>query len=373
MINFLYTNIGRGHPFYLDGIVEALNRCGQTECKTYDVFEISKDPALSAWRMARWLYKIGSTDSVIGKWYNSMRYKTDLNQDSFALRVMGTDLRKVFLDDETPLLVDHPVLVGILNGKKNLLYQHGELAVPKQALVKGADFVFVPLKESAAAFIECGYKSDQVAATGLCIEPRLVEQSGAAFHNRLIRYQGSAPLTGALFSSGAEPKPHVEKLIEAAIAVAKSGGIVIAVVQKRGKLFRRLSRITAKQAGSIELYTFDSREELDRITAEHFERFDYLVAPSHERSNWAVGVGLPMFILEPAIGPFAPLNRQILLDSNVALSVDCRTAEEFPWALDYYRKEGKLAQMAHAGWKRHNVNGFQTIAEFLINKYAAFS
>jgi hypothetical protein len=371
MINFLYTNIGRGHPFYLDGVVETLKRSERLKYKAQDVFEISKDPALSAWRMARWLYKIGATDSVIGKWYNSLRDKTDHNQSSFAMRVMGADLRKVFLDDETPLLVDHPVLVGMLKGKKNLLYQHGEIAVPRQSLVIGADAVFVPTKKSAGPFIEYGYDSKQVIVTGLCIEPKLAEQSDVTYENRTKRIREGVQLTGAFYSSGAEPNAHLEKLIEAAISSAKSGGRALVFAQKKGKLCSRLSRVLSLHGAAIEMFVFETRKELDRITAEHFEKFDYLVSPSHERTNWSLGLGLPMFILEPAIGPFAPLNRASLIESGTAMSISSiDAAAGFGVLLNDLRSSGKLVEMANLGWKKLAISGFQTIADFLINKYA---
>ena len=61
-ISFVYTNIGRGHPFYLDGIREALIRKkslklirGQT-----DVFELSRGLSLMAWKMVRLAYRMGA-------------------------------------------------------------------------------------------------------------------------------------------------------------------------------------------------------------------------------------------------------------------------------------------------------------------------
>ncbi len=372
MIKFLYTNIGRGHPFYLDGIVELLKQAGRLNFECHDVFEISKDPALLAWRMARWLYKIGSTDSIVGTWYNSIRNKSAYNPNSLALRIMGRDLRKWFLTDDTPLVVDHPVLAGILQGKKNLIYQHGEIAVPPQAAVRGADHVFVPIEASAEPFLNAGYRKDQIIVSGLCIESALVRQSQQAFENRLTNIRGGQPLTGSFFSSGAEPAAHVEKLILAAKAVAQSDGKAIVFAQDKAKLASELVKYLQADSRRIVLNSYKSREQLDSLTAEFFNLFDYLVTPSHERTNWALGLGLPMFILEPLIGPFAPLNRAALLDAGVAVSLDStRDASEFAQMLAGLRKSGKLAKMAESGWQKHPINGFQTIADFLINKYAS--
>lgn len=370
MVKFLYTNIGRGHPFYLDGIVEVLKQDGRLKFECHDVFEISKDPALSAWKLARWLYKIGSTNSVIGKWYNLIRDRSEYHENSLAMKIMGRDLRKWFSADESPLIVDHPVLVGILKGKKNLLYQHGEVAVPMQAVVKGGEYVFVPVDSCTRPFLQASYRKEQIIVTGLCIEPALVKVAESAYQSRMARILSQEPLTGAFFSSGAEPKPHVEKLVAAVKSVTQSGDRAVVFAHKGGRVDSAFKGGPNANSRAI-LKLYSTREELDRLTAESFAQFDYLVSPSHERTNWAFGLGLPMFILEPAIGPFSPLNRQALLNAKVAISMDYRTAEEFLWALEHYRTNGDLANLALAGWKKYPISGFRAIADFLINKFAA--
>ncbi len=371
MINFLYTNIGRGHAFYLDGIVELLKQSGQLKFECHDVFDVSKDPALLAWTTARWLYKIGSTDSMIGKWYNSIRDKSDFNKNGLAMRILGMDLLKRLMTDNSPLVVDHPVLVGILRGKKNLIYQHGEIAVPLQSVVNGADYIFVPLETSAEPFIKAGYNKNQIIVSGLCVEPELVSQSEKAFEKRLNKIKGNEPLKGSFYSSGAEPTAHVEKLMAAAQAVAESGGKVIILAQGEGKVESEMTEFLKKSSPQAIFNSYKSREQLDRLTAKNFEHFDYLVAPSHERTNWALGLGLPMFILEPPIGPFAPLNKTVLLKAGVAEPLNTiDEAKEFASNLDHLRKSGNLVNMAESGWGKHPINGFRKIAEFLINKYA---
>ena len=54
-INFLYTNIGRGHPFYLDGIIECLppGRVGDVT----DVFGETAGLARGLWAGARIIYR----------------------------------------------------------------------------------------------------------------------------------------------------------------------------------------------------------------------------------------------------------------------------------------------------------------------------
>jgi len=169
-LNFLYTNIGRGHPFYLDGIVELLTKQKQLELSISDVFESSTDISNLSWQLAKLLYKIGSTDSFVGQLYNKLRGSSEFNRQSLAMRIMGRDIEKKYHGDSTPLIVAHPVLIGLLSGRKNLLYQHGELAVPKLAIVGGAEYVFVPNERAAEPFLSSGYSNSNVIVSGLCIE-----------------------------------------------------------------------------------------------------------------------------------------------------------------------------------------------------------
>ena len=70
-IDFLYTNIGRGHPFYLDGIMQALVRSGNISIvrQKHDVFELSSGLSLNGWQLARWLYQKGSSGGLVGSIY----------------------------------------------------------------------------------------------------------------------------------------------------------------------------------------------------------------------------------------------------------------------------------------------------------------
>lgn len=388
-INFIYTNIGRGHPFYLDGILEALIRKGNiglVRCQT-DVFEVSRGLSRVAWRVARWMYQHGSSPGLVGAVYNRLRSSADYNRPSLMLTLMGRDTRQKFFDDLTPLIVAHPTLVAILKDRQSLIYQHGEIAAPREAIVQGASKVLVPTAGTARPFIESGYNSDDVVVSGLCIEPSLVRQARDAFTARLERISGNNPLVGAFFSSGAEPRQHVEKLVLAAASVVAHGGKVI--------LFAQKDRTFAKKAANhfvsngVEFTNVDShgfiptdlppvlivqhasRREENLFTARLLVMFDYFVAPSHERTNWALGLGLPMFIVGPPIGPFAPLNRDRLVEAAVAEQIESDSAaSEFGLRLNHLRSGGKFAEMAKAGWGKLNIHGFDNIAEFLINRFA---
>ncbi len=287
------------------------------------------------------------------------------------------------MDDHDAVVVAHPLLVAILKGKAGLIYQHGELAAPNEAVVRGADFVLVPTSKAADVFVKGGYQKDQVVVTGLCLEPALVKQAGDCFEQRLRRINGQESLTGAFFSSGAEPKAHIDKLVNSAVHAVVSGGKAILIAQQGGRFvkaatyaFGRLNIsadfitsadfIPAESSAAL-IVEYSGRRELDIFTARLFDRFDYFVAPSHERTNWALGLGLPMFTTEPTFGPFSPLNQEILLRAGVAESLDLNRAATFGVRLKDLRQQGTLSDMAQNGWNRLEINGFEKAAEFLLH------
>lgn len=389
-ITLLYANIGRGHPFYLDGIVEALIRSEALNLvrRELDVIDLSHGVSRLGWRSARWLYQKGSSGRVIGSVYRRLRKRSDYNRDSLALRLMGRDIRAAFAGDGDPLIVAHPTLVGILRNKPELIYQHGELVTPKEAVVRGASTVLVPTPEAAEPFCAVGgYQSENVVVTGLCIEPALIRQASDAFAARTARYgTGDEPMIGAFFSSGAEPSVHVTRLIAAAHSVVMAGGRAIIFAQNNRDFAKRAERAFVKRKipfESIEstdaiptdlppalIVRHRNRREENILTARLFSLFDYFVGPPHERSNWALGLGLPMFIVGPDIGPFAPLNRRLLLDSGAAQAIEASMDAHLLGArIERLRAKGTMATMAQAGWGHREINGFARIAAFLVSKY----
>jgi hypothetical protein len=387
-LQFLYTNIGRGHPFYLDGIIEAMVRSGSIGLvrRETDVFELSSGLSLLSWKIARYLYQKGSSGGLTGQIYRLVRSGNSYNQPSASLRLMGRGIRKAVADTDDPVIVAHPSLVGILSGRQDLLYQHGEVIAPSESLVMGASTVFVPTEKVASAFREAGYQSDQVIVSGLCVEPPLVKLAEDSLAQRESRLETSDNLVGALFSSGAEPVPHVEMLLESAVSAVYSKGHVYIFASKGGQLERRalakfhrnrIALTVLTPGGSVEptnpgatLVTFTSRREENSLTARLFPYFDYLVAPSHERTNWALGLGLPMFVVTPLIGPFSPLNLQVMMSQSVAEPINSLSdARQFGQTVQAYSESGRLVEMARNGWGRYPIDGFHFIAEFLQRRY----
>lgn len=389
-IQFLFTNIGRGHPFYLDGIIEALIRKGQIGLVRgeTDVFAVSGGLTNAMWRLVRFMYHVGSRGGAVGRLYSRFRESADYNHPGLLQRILSRPVARAFDARTAPVVVAHPILVAALSDRSNVIYQHGELAAPRESLVRGAAKVLVPTEETARLFLSSGYTQDNVLVTGLCIEPSLVRQAEDAFDNRLERLEQTESRTGAFFSSGAEPPEHVHKLSLAALSVVRAGGRVMVFAQRHG----RLQRVCVEQferhcmsysiidehdpvfqeSDGVTLVTFSSRRELTHRTAQMFPAFDFMVAPAHERSNWALGLGLPMFIVGPQIGSFAPHNQRRLLDEEVAISIDtadhAKTLERLVFGSD---STERLITMARAGWGRYAIDGFENIADFLCNEYGA--
>jgi hypothetical protein len=239
-INILYTNIGRGHPHYLDGIVESLpqDRLGRVG----DVFTATSGLGRAAWRTARVVYLNGGRGGWRSMLYNRLRTGGDYNRAGPLQRVMGRALRKTYLRDPEPLVVGHPLLAAILNGKPNLFYQHGELAAPRECWVRGGHRLFVPLPETADAFIAAGLDPAQLFVSGLCIEPELVAQAEGALKGRLERLGASGSLCGGYFSSGAEPRGHVRSLAAAAASAVDAGGHAVMIAARAGYFAEQVGR-----------------------------------------------------------------------------------------------------------------------------------
>jgi hypothetical protein len=371
----------------LDGINDALIRQGRIGLvrSTEDVFEVARGFSWLGWRGVHWLYQRGASPGVFSRLYGALRRSNDYNTDSLALSLLGRSLKDRFGSNQSPLIVSHPILVGIFRNRPNLLYQHGELVTPPEAVVRGAGLVMVPTEASAQHFRDAGYGGDSVFVSGLCIEPALVKQAETSMELRRKRFSGNDPLTGAFYSSGAEPHDHLETISQASAALVSAGHRAI-IIAERGKKLASLIRrafsradIPLAQTSASDLIPADlpaallvefaSRREESTLTARLFPSYDFLVAPAHERTNWSVGLGLPVFILEPCIGPYAPLNRDLLLDHKVAFDLTSREhVASFAERVNSLRHRGRLRQMAENGWGKYSIDGFSRIADLLFDR-----
>jgi hypothetical protein len=362
MISFLGSEIGRGHPFYMDGLLLALRaKRGNLVARTADVFAVSRGPSLLAWKAVRASYVAAGRGGPLAALYHRVRGGTDYNERSVLLDVLGRDLRR-WAGDRGLVVVDHPAVAGALGGREDVWYAHGEMAAPPEAIVRDAARILVPTEETAAAFVRGGVSPERVLVTGICVEPGLVPLAEDAMLARRARIAGRAPLAVAFFSSGAEPTAHVAALAAGAASVVAAGHRAIVFARRRGRLE------AAVRAAGLEVVGFDGREELDRVTAARFAELDAVVSPPHERSNWAVALGMPFLLVGPDVGPFAPRNRAILLRAEVAAEVESSAAaRQLGATLDALRSSGRLLSMSEKG-AGPPFRGFERAADFLIEE-----
>ena len=311
--------------------------------------------------------------------YDSLRRIAKSNRgDGLISSCLGRDIRRALAGFRGPVVVSHPLLAGILHGVHMVIYQHGELVAPEQSWVSGCADVLVPLPEIIPTFSQAGLPADTIHATGQCIEPELVAQAETAFRARLDRLNGRGPLTIALFSSGAYPTDHVRRLLIAARALYDAGLAVMIFAgqspQMKARFITHFSRSgihpenALDGAGRLKVIGSISRPEENRRVAAAFTGLDIFVAPAHERTNWAVGLGLPQFILCPHIGPYAPLNAELAMRRGVALEIAADSqAAALPETISRLRAAGRLTQMAQSGFAPQRCHGFREAARRLAD------
>jgi hypothetical protein len=379
-VNFLYINIGRGHPHYLDGIVECMRQ--EAVGDVADVFGLTSGLSRGAWNVVRLAYQGSGSGTPISTVYNRLRLHADYNRSWGLHHILGGQLRRHYLDDETRLVVSHPLIVALMREKPNLVYQHGEIVAPRESWVRGGHRIVVPTGRVADTLAANGFTREQIFVSGLCIEPALLTQAEAAFHARIERLAGPTPLCGAFFATGAEPRPHIARLVAAAVSVVQAGGTALIFASAVGQLASRAeTEFTATGVELVCARTLDEvprhipdallclyshRSELNELTARLFGMFDYFVSAAHERSNWAMGLGLPMLLIGPSLGSYAPLNREVLLQSRVCHLIESRRdAVESSVVIGRLQRAGELVRMAQMGWGHFDIQGFRCIADAL--------
>lgn len=370
----LYTNIGRGHPSYLDSLLETLQEKEQ-KLIYRTVFEESDGFSLLAWKLVQRFYFIGGKGGIRTKLYNWLRAtQTDTSSDSWFLKILGRDLRTKYKDFKGICLVEHPIVARIMGKVCRTWYVHGEIAAPPECAIEGVEKIFVPLEETKDKLISCGSAPQSIIVTGLMIEPGLVENAEKSFQERLKRIESNEPMTIGFFTSGAYPKEHLKKILWGAKSVIehKMRAIIftgtspskfewfkkemkkwgVQVVEDRGEVSGK------GKEGDVLLVTRKTRQADTQRAVELLPQIDAFVSASHERTNWAVGLGLPMFVLFPLIGTFASLNFEFAQRQKVAYPLDSlEKAKTLGKIITELRQTGQLTQMAQNGFGVHKING----------------
>lgn len=370
----LYSDIGRGHPSYLDSMVYLLKeRCPGLVCR--NIFQESKGLSLLSWRFVRWLYSISGKGGLQTKFYNFIRKRSQKGaRDSLMTRILWRDLKRVYENFPGICLVDHPIIAKSLADVCRVWYVHGEIAAPAECAVRGVEKILVPLDETKERLVAHGAEEEAVLVCGLMIEPVLVESADEAFQQRLKRIESDQPLTVGFFTSGAYPKEHMEKIIVGARSVIeKKMRAIIFCGTSRDKfewVKENLKDMNVKTVEDTEESSYQD-EEFDLMlvagktrrkdtqrAVELIPGLDAFVAASHERTNWAVGMGLPMFVLFPLIGTFASQNFEFAQRQRVVCPVkSIGEARNLGGLLAELRQNSQLLQMAKNGFGVHNFHG----------------
>jgi hypothetical protein len=338
------AGIGRGHPEYLRSVLTYLP----------DV-PIVKATGIG-WQIARRLYRLGSYGGIHTVLYNRLRAgKKPSRLILWSLQSPELDRLK---NTSGIVFTDHPLVSHLLAPYCPVAYLHGEIAAPPVCAIPAARFIFVPVQNTAERLIAFGVNPDAVSVTGLVIEPELLKVAETGFQLRLQRIASHEPLNIGFFLSGASPRPHIKAILTAAHSVLNARFrpfIFCGVDYKTARLF--------KKKINCPVYVFSLYSEETTSTAQLLPQIDLFVAATHERTNWAVGLGLPMFALLPHIGPFAPLNFQFARNQGVCLPLE--NPAKFGSYILTLRNQGKLLQMAHAGWNKYPINGAKKIADLV--------
>ncbi|MEO0078935.1 MAG: hypothetical protein ABIK86_08070 [candidate division WOR-3 bacterium] len=301
--------------------------------------------------------------------YNLFR-RSGAHPSGLLLAALGSKLRHELSGYQGICLVDHPLVAHILCQTCRVAYLHGEIAAPAGAAVPGVWQTFVPLEYTASRLAAHGVGRRSITVTGLVVEPDLLPGAEAAFLARVARLQSDAPLTVGLFSSGAYPRPHVNRIIAATGSLTRAGHKAI-LFWGSGWLRAARLRATLSRLGvtedNVQIVWADTRQAETARTVKLLPSLDVMVAAAHERTNWAVGLGLPMFALLPNIGPFAPENLAFAVKGGVCQPL--RTIAEahgLAQTLTQLRQSGQLVRMAELGFGRFSLTGADTVARCLL-------
>ena len=370
----IYTNIGRGHPNYLDNLLSVLQKRGEN-LSSQTVFQKSKGLSLLSWKLVAGLYVLGGKGGITTKLYNRLRQRqTEPSGDSILIKLLGRDLKGAYHDFKGICLVEHPIVARILADVCRTWYIHGEIAAPPECAIKGIEKIFVPLEETKDRLVSFGVDPNAIVVTELMIEPGLVESAEKSFEDRLKRIESNEHLTVGFFTSGAYPKEHMKKILWGARSVIdqKMRAIIFAGTRpKKFEWFKKQMKNwgveivvdrgegSEKEAsGNVLLVTRKTRQADTQRAVELLPQIDVFVSASHERTNWAVGLGIPMFVLFPLIGTFASLNFEFAQRQKTAYPLDSlEKAKDLGKTIIELRQNGQLTQMAQNGFGVHKING----------------
>jgi hypothetical protein len=385
-VTAIYAGIGRGHPNYLDSVLRSLRL---RDPDAFRQIRVVLAPTLATglsnlgWRAVRGIYRQGARGGIVSRFYSRFRARRSAyDPDALAARLLGRDLLKDLAGYRGICLVAHPLLAAILARSHRVCYLHGEIAAPAESAVRDVERIYVPIKETAGRMVSQGVNRSILVETGLVIEPELVPNCSAAVTARIGRLNADTPLTIGFFVSGAYPSDHVRFMLAAARSCLSSGMRVRMFWgtdrRERERLIAKLENTatpvivddSGQQSQSdapLVIVSGTTREQETLNSLQYLPSLDVFCAAPHERINWAAGAGLPMVMIGPPIGSFAPENRQFVLESRCGIELSTITGfRQFAERIQTMRASGSLVRMAEAGIGKHAINGAEMIARDLL-------
>ncbi|MGQ9678710.1 MAG: hypothetical protein ACUVUD_05450 [bacterium] len=341
------TGIGRGHLQYLSSVISYLGNVPLVQVSGF------------GWDFTRFFYRLGGKGGVWTLLYNRLR--STKKPTRLLLHLLESRMVNRLKTTKGTLLVDHPLLAYLLAPSCRVAYLHGEIAAPLASVIPAVWRTFVPLEETKKKLVSYGTHPNTIIVTGLLIEPELLKPAETAFESRLQRWKSNAPLTIAFFLSGASPVPHIRVIYQAARSALLAGNKPFIFC---GTDLKTATRLRKKL--NCPVFAFSSYAEETTATAQLLPQIDLFVAAAHERTNWAVGLGMPMFVLLPHIGPFSPLNFEFARNQGVCLPLT--DPLDFGNYLLTLRQDKKLLDMALAGWGKYPLTGARKVAEYLLSE-----
>ncbi|MEO0074933.1 MAG: hypothetical protein ABIK31_02355 [candidate division WOR-3 bacterium] len=357
------VEIGYGHPNYLDYVIESLQETYQhMEIYKWDVLKEEKLRNRLFWEISKKFYYWGSYGGIMTKLYNHLRNKSNVMKRSFcSVNMRGYD----------HIIVSHPLLARML---KRVWYLHSEIATPKESILFDVEKIVVPIDYTANKMIEQGIARERIFISGLLIAPELIHSAKSDYEQRLLRIKKKQILTIGLMVSGAYPKPHIRKILSAIQSLQKTTHRLIvflgANLQKANKLIRELSNNCSRDTSSSSTCIFisgRSRQSYQKRVNRLLPMLDLLVGASHEYTNWAIGLGLPLLTLFPMIGGYALENFNFMQKQGVSYPIrtddDAKNLDEI---VHHLLSSGMLLSMVEHGFNRFDINGAMKIAHWLV-------
>jgi len=383
----VYTNIGRGHPNYLDSVLRYLRTHHPdvyNRIRVTSVYEQSGGLSLMGWKMVRAVYRYGSRGGIVSALYSTWRTnKAAFDRNSLFVRLLQRDLLAHLGGYAGICLVAHPLLATILKDQHRVFSLHGEIAAPVESAVQGVEKMYVPLPLTRERMITLGVAADSLITTGLVLEPELCSGLDDVVRRRIQRLASSEPLTVGFFISGAYPRRHIELIFRGVESCYRVGMKVRLfwgcdegkVRHLQTRLLKFADQVFVDDGTShimtdaqIAIITAKTREAETVRSMDYLADLDVFCAAPHERVNWAVGAGLPMIMITPTIGTFAPESRAIVLKTSSGIELSAAVEfSELGKRLIQMRLTGLLREMIEAGCQITSIHGAEVIAEDLVS------